>query len=370
MIQKVPFLDLHSHILPIRTELSRAIEDAVDATDFVLGPRVEAFESTFARYCDCEYTVGVNSGTDALHLALRAIGVGAGDEVIAPPNMFVAAIEAIEYTGARPVLVDVLEDTYCIDPDAIRRAVTERTKAIIPVHLFGQPCDMDEIMKIADEHGLSVIEDACQAHGALYKGKKVGSLGHAAAFSFYPTKNLSAFGDGGAVTTNDPQIDRKVRMLRHHAQSEKNTHVGIGYNSRLDSIQAAVLKVKLSYIDEWNSKRRALADRVRSKLSNSGFEFQKVLKDTTSVYHILAVSHPKRHLVHEQLDQSGIGWGKHIAIPIHEQPGYRHLGYEKGAFPVTEKLCIELVSLPIYPTMTIEQADYVASSLSRVAVSV
>jgi dTDP-4-amino-4,6-dideoxygalactose transaminase len=369
-MQKVPFLDLTSQNEPIREELLDAIRGAVDDTDFVLGRRLESFESAFARYCDCGHAVGVNSGTDALFLALKALDVGPGDEVITPPNVFIAAVEVIARTGAKPVLVDVREDTFCIDPGAVAAAMTDRTRAIIPVHLFGQPCDMDAILEIAAQHGVAVIEDACQAHGAMYKGRRVGSLGTMAAFSFYPTKNLSAFGDGGAVTTNDEALADKIRRLRHHAQGQKNTHDAVGYNSRLDSLQAVVLEVKLAHLDTWNTARRQLADRIRSKVTNSGFAFQTVPPDSVPVYHILAARHARRERVHDALDQAGIGWGKHIAMPIHYQPGYQFLGYRRGTFPVTERLCDELVSLPIYPTLTNEQADYIAETLDRIEVSV
>jgi dTDP-4-amino-4,6-dideoxygalactose transaminase len=367
---KVPFLDLASQNDSIRDELLEAIRDAVDAADFVLGSRLESFETAFADYCECPDAVGVNSGTDALFLALKALDIGPGDEVITPPNVFIAAVEVIARTGATPVLADVREDTFNIDPDAVADAVTERTRAIIPIHLFGQPCDMDALLEIASRHDLAVIEDACQAHGAMYKGKKVGTVGTMAAFSFYPTKNLSAFGDGGAVTTNDPALADRVRRLRHHAQGKKNTHDDVGYNSRLDSLQAAVLEVKLGYLDEWNETRRKLADRVRSKVTGNGFTFQTVLPDSEPVYHVLAARHAHRHLVHDGLDRAGIGWGKHIAMPIHLQPGYKFLGYKKGAFPVTERLCDELISLPIYPTLSIDQADYIAETLDKIEVPV
>ncbi len=369
-IHRVPFLDLNSQIEPIRGEIQRAIDSTIDASDFVLGPQLEAFESAFADYCSVRYGVGVSSGTDALYVILRAIGVGPGDEVITTPNMFIAAVEAIARTGARPVLVDVLENTYCIDPGAVERALTPHTRAVIPVHLFGLPADMAPLMELADKHGFYVVEDACQAHGAEYRGKKVGSIGHAAAFSFYPTKNLGGFGDGGLITTDDPDIHRKVRMLRHHGQSDRNVHTEIGYNSRLDSIQATVLNVKLPHLDRWNAQRRELALRYREKLRSTDYSFQEVPEQTESVYHVFAARHPRRDLVHEQLERSSIGYGRHIARPIHQQPGYRFLSYDRGAFPISEKLCDELVSLPICPSLTLEQVDYVVDTLVKVNVSV
>ncbi len=369
-MEKIPFLDLISQNEPIRNEILEAVRETIDAADFVLGPHLEAFEKAFAQYCDCRYAIGVNSGTDALSLALRALEVGPGDEVITAPNVFVAAVEAICHVGATPVFADVSEGTFCLDAKGVAEVVTKRTKAIIPIHLFGQVCDMDSILDVASAHGLRVIEDACQAHGAVYKGKKVGSLGNAAAFSFYPTKNLSALGDGGAVTTNDGDVAARIRRLRHHAQKEKSVHDEVGYNSRLDSLQASVLLVKLRHLDAWNTARRQIADRIRSKIAGGEYAFQSVVPDSLPVYHILAVRHPRRRLVHDELDRAGIGWGKHIAIPIHYQEGYRFLGYRKGAFPVSESLCDELVSLPIYPTLTLEQADRVGRTLSRVAISV
>lgn len=369
-VQGVPFLDLKSQTDVIRGEIEAAIHDAIGASDFVLGPRLEAFETAFAKYCGCRYAIGVNSGTDALYLILRALGIGPGDEVITAPNMFVAAVEAIALTGARPVLADVRVDTFCLDVDSVERAVTTRTRAVIPVHLFGLPADMERLMALSERHGFFVIEDACQAHGATAGARRAGSLGHAAAFSFYPTKNLGAFGDGGAVTTDDAAIASRVRMLRHHAQQEKNVHGDVGHNSRLDGIQAAVLHVKLRYLDEWNRRRREIAGRYRRRLDGTEFAVQTEPADRKSVYHIVAVRHPRRDAVHEQLDQARIGWGRHIAVGIHEQPGYRFLGYSRGAFPVSEQLCDELVSLPVYPTLTDAQVDEVCDALLRVGVSV
>jgi len=369
-VQKVPFLDLYSQIEPIRKEIVEAIENAIASSDFVLGPRLEAFEASFAEYCGSRHTVGVSSGTDALFLILKALGIGPGDEVITVPNVFIADVEAIAYTGATPVLVDVCEDTFCMDPDAVEAAVTDRTRAIIPVHLFGQPCDMVGLTAVARRHNLYVIEDACQAHGATLGGARVGSLGHAAAFSFYPTKNLGGMGDGGAVTTSDDALASRIRTLRHHAQAEKNSHAEIGYNCRLDSIQAAVLSVKLAYLDGWNARRSEFAERYRSKLAGRDFSFQAVVKGSEPVYHIFAARHPRRQVVQEQLRQAGIGFGNHIATPIHLQPGYRFLGYEEGAFPVSEKLSRELVSLPICPSLRPEQIDRVIEVLQKESVSV
>jgi dTDP-4-amino-4,6-dideoxygalactose transaminase len=368
--QKVPYLDLKSQQDELRSEIVEALVSTVDSASFILGPKLEAFEKSFASYCGCGFALGTSSGTAALHLALLALGVGAGDEVITVPNTFIATVEAILYTGAKPVLVDVRDDTYCIDVDAVERAITPNTKAIIPVHIFGQPCDMDALMQLAQEHGISVIEDACQAHGAEYKGRRAGSIGHAAAFSFYPSKNLGAMGDGGAVTTSKPEVAETVRSLRHHAQTEKNVHVDVGYNYRLDALQAAVLQVKLGHLDEWNAKRRELAGYYMERLKNTEYAFQKVPSDVLPGYHIFTIRHKKQKLVKESLGRAKIGWGEHIAPPIHLQPGYRFLGYKSGSFPVCEALYRELVSLPIYPQLRIQQMDYIIETLDRVMVSI
>jgi dTDP-4-amino-4,6-dideoxygalactose transaminase len=263
--QRVPFLDLRLQHRELEKEIATVVTQTVERGDFILGASLEEFEREFARYCDCEFAIGVSSGTAALHLALLAVGVGPGDEVITVPNSFVATVEAIMYTGATPVLVDVDPATFCMDPARFEAAVTPRTKAVIPVHLYGQPCDMEAITSIATQHGIAVIEDACQAHGATLGGRKTGSLGHAGAFSFYPTKNLGTIGDGGAVTTNDPEIAAKCRALRHHGQFEPNVFPVLGFNYRLDTLKAAVLRVKLPHLDRWNARRRSIAEQYRSR---------------------------------------------------------------------------------------------------------
>ncbi|NIM19406.1 MAG: aminotransferase class I/II-fold pyridoxal phosphate-dependent enzyme [Candidatus Latescibacteria bacterium] len=369
-IRTVPFLDLKAQTERLREEIVEAIDETIDSSSYILGPHLERFEKSFCDYCGCSHAVGTSSGTAALHVALVAFGVGTGDEVITAPNTFIATVEAILYTGATPVLVDVDENTFCIDPERVERAISPRTKAIIPVHLYGQPCDMDRISSIAQQHGLFVLEDACQAHGAYFNGKRTGSIGNAAAFSFYPSKNLGAFGDAGAVTTSDPEIAEKVKALRHHAQFQANTFSTIGFNYRLDSIQAAILGVKLRHLDEWNQMRRNIAEYYKSKLEGSDYRFQATTPGSIPSCHILAVQHPRRDLVHDALDEMKIGWGKHITPPIHLQPGYRFLGYEKGSLPVSERLAEELVSLPIYPELTVAQVDYVIDALSKVNVSI
>jgi dTDP-4-amino-4,6-dideoxygalactose transaminase len=368
--QRVPFLDLTLQHRALHDEITTVVTQSIDRGDFILGASLEEFEREFARYCGCEFAIGLSSGTAALHLGLLAAGVGPGDEVITVPNSFIATVEAIVYTGATPVLVDVDAATFCMDPARFERAITPRTKAVIPVHLYGQPCDMDAITGIAKPHGIAVIEDACQAHGATYHGKRMGSLGTAAAFSFYPTKNLGTIGDGGAVTTNDPELAAKMRALRHHGQFTPNVFPVIGYNYRLDTIKAAVLRVKLEHLDRWNARRRSIAEKYRSRLQGSEFKFQSRVNGSEPVFHILAVRHPRQRVVQDALSAAGIGWGKHIVPPAHRQPGYAHLVRKGESFPVSEALADQLVSLPVFPELTDEQVDVVADVLSRVEVSV
>lgn len=366
----VPFLDLTLQHRELREEISAAVERTIDRGDFILGASLEEFERDFARYCECEFAMGLSSGTAALHLALVALGVGPGDEVITVPNSFIATVEAIAYTGATPVLVDVSPDTYCMDPSHLEQAITPRTKAVIPVHLYGQPCDMTSISAIATRHGVAVVEDACQAHGATLGGRRMGSFGNAAAFSFYPTKNLGTIGDGGALTTQDPDLAANVKALRHHGQFQPNVFPAVGYNYRLDTLKAAVLKIKLAHLDRWNQRRREIAERYRARLEGSEFVFQKQGAGSVPVYHILAARHPRQHAVQEALSAAGIGWGKHIVPPAHRQPGYRHLARTGASLPVSESLSNSLVSLPVFPELTNDQVDYVADVLSRVEVSV
>jgi dTDP-4-amino-4,6-dideoxygalactose transaminase len=368
--QRVPFLDLKLQHRELEDELAAVVNETMERGDFILGASLEQFEREFARYCDSEFAIGVSSGTAALHLALLAVGAGPGDEVITVPNSFIATVEAIMYTGATPVLVDVDPDTFCMDPARFEAAISPRTKAVIPVHLYGQPCDMEAISSIATRHGVAVVEDACQAHGATFSGRKTGSLGAAAAFSFYPTKNLGTIGDGGAITTNDAELAAKCRALRHHGQFEPNVFPVLGYNYRLDTIKAAVLGVKLAHLDRWNTRRRSIAEKYRSRLRNTEFTFQSRVPDTEPVFHILAVKHPRRRAVHDALSAAGIGWGKHIVPPAHRQPGYEHLRHGGGSFPVSETLSDQLVSLPVFPELTDEQVERVADALSRVEVSV
>lgn len=367
--QRVPFLDLTLQHQDLHDEIAAAVTQTIDRGDFILGASLEEFEREFARYCGCEFAIGLSSGTAALHLALLAANVGTGDEVITVPNSFIATVESIAYTGATPVLADVDPATFCLDAARFEAAITPRTKAVIPVHLYGQPCDMDAINAIAKRHGIAVIEDACQAHGATYQGKRTGNLGTAAAFSFYPTKNLGTIGDGGAVTTNDPELAKRMRALRHHGQYQPNVFPEVGYNYRLDTVKAAVLSVKLAHLDRWNARRRSIAEKYRNRLEGTEFTFQSRVDGSEPVFHILAVRHSRQRAVQDALNAAGIGWGKHIVPPAHRQPGYAHLA-RAGKFPVSETLADQLVSLPVFPELTDDQVDIVADVLSRVEVSV
>jgi dTDP-4-amino-4,6-dideoxygalactose transaminase len=363
---KIPFIDLRAGVVKIRKEIDSTIARIIDNTAFVLGPELEGFEEDFAAYCGVKHCTGTSSGTSALHLSLLGYGIGPGDEVITVPNTFIATVEAIAMTGAKPVLVDVREDTSLIDPELAAAAVTTKTRAIIPVHLFGQCCDMDPLMELARDRGLIVIEDACQAHGASYKGRRAGSLGHAAAFSFYPSKNLGAFGEGGAITTSDEGFMKRVKGLRHHAQYEKNIHAEVGYNYRLEALQAAILRVKLGYLDESNDLRRAAAGRYIENLDGTAYRLPVEREERRHVYHLFTLGCPDKIAVEKALTEAGIGWGEHYPIPVHLQPAFASLGYGEGAFPIAEKHMGEIVSLPMYPELSIEDVDRVCYILKSV----
>jgi dTDP-4-amino-4,6-dideoxygalactose transaminase len=366
MHTKVPFLDLKSHHAPMLDDISRAFREVIDSSAFAGGPFVATFEEAFAAYCDSRYAIGVGSGTEALWLALLALGVGPGDEVITVPNSFMATAEAITYCGARPVFVDVDKNTYTMDPAGLPQALTPRTKAIIPVHLFGQPADMDPILEFARKHGLFVIEDAAQAHGAAYHGRKVGTLGDAACFSFYPGKNLGAFGEAGAIVTDDAELQEKIRILRDHGQVRKYHHTMVGWNARMDGIQAAVLSVKLRHLESGNQLRRSHAayyDRALGGVEDVVLPFASPL--VRHVYHIYAIRVPNRDALLRRLTDIGIGCGVHYPVPIHLQEAYRALGYRNGAFPVAESCAAEFVSLPMFPELTSTQVEMVSQGLKE-----
>ncbi|NLD71912.1 MAG: DegT/DnrJ/EryC1/StrS family aminotransferase [Chloroflexi bacterium] len=361
---QVPFVDLGAQYATVRVQVEEAIAGVLGSSGFILGQEVTQFEQAFAAYSEAEHAIGVDSGTSALELALRAYDIGAGDEVITVANTFIATALAISYVGAQPVLVDADPDTYTIDVGQIEGAVTPRTKAIIPVHLYGQPADMDPILDIARRHDLVVIEDACQAHGARYKGRRVGGLGDAAAFSFYPAKNLGAYGDGGMVVTNDAKAAEAVRMYRNYGQKEKYVHMLRGFNRRLDSLQAAVLNVKLGHLDEWNAARRAHA-RAYDQMLDLPLVTPQVPDYAEPVYHLYVVRVKNRDAVQQRLTERGISSGIHYPVAIHEQPAYRDLGYSAGSFPVTEQYERQILSLPMYAELSEAQIDRVVAALSE-----
>jgi dTDP-4-amino-4,6-dideoxygalactose transaminase len=363
---KVPFLDLKSHHLAMMSEINLAIQEVIEASAFAGGPFVTAFEQDFAAYCDLPYALGVGSGTEALWLSLLACGVGPGDEVITVPNTFMATAEAITYCGARPVFVDVDEQTYTLNPAALQSALTARTKAIIPVHLFGQSADMHPIVEFARQHGLHVIEDACQAHGAEYHGRRVGEHGDAVCFSFYPGKNLGAFGEAGAVATRNTELQDKIRILREHGQVRKYYHSMVGWNCRMDGIQAAVLRIKLRYLERHTELRRSHAahyDRALSGLAEVILPVQAAWG--RHVYHLYAIRVKNRDEVMQRLAEKGVGSGVHYPVPVHLQEAYRSLGYQPGAFPIAELCASEFLSLPMYPELTSEQIEIVAEAVKE-----
>jgi dTDP-4-amino-4,6-dideoxygalactose transaminase len=366
MQMKVPFLDIKSQHVPLRGEINKAIQEVIDEAAFAGGPFVARFEADFAAYCDCPHAIGVGSGTEALWLSLLAMGVGPGDEVITVPSTFIATAEAISYCGARPVFVDVDECSYTMDPAALEKSITARTKAIIPVHLFGQSADMDPISEIAREHGLFVIEDACQAHGAEYKGRKVGTLGDAACFSFYPGKNLGAFGEAGAVVTRNAELQKKIRILLDHGQVRKYHHTMVGWNCRMDGIQAAVLRIKLRHLEAGNQLRRSHAAHYDRALDGIEEVIAPAKRPGAQhVYHIYAIRVQERDEVMRFLAERGIGSGVHYPVPIHLQEAYRSLGYHRGAFPIAERCATEFVSLPMFPELTPEQVELVVEAVKE-----
>lgn len=366
----VPFVDLKAQYREIKEDVDEAINGVMDRCDFILGESVKSFEKEFAAYCGVKHCAGVASGTEALHLSLKALGIKEGDEVITQANTFIATVLAISYTGAAPVLVDIDPDTYNMDTKGIEAAVTGRTKAIVPVHLYGRPAAMDEIKEIAARRGLFIVEDACQAHGAYYYGrsgpKRVGALGDMAAFSFYPGKNLGAYGDGGAVATGSGELFEKVRMLRDYGQQGKYHHVMKGYNSRLDTIQAAVLAVKLRYLDRWNELRAAHAKRYAEFLSDvpeiklPDFDISRKL---SHVFHLFVIRAEERTGLMDYLCEKGISTGIHYPVPNHLQKAFLDLGYKAGSFPVTEKYADEILSLPMFPELKYGQIKDVAGAI-------
>jgi len=356
----VPLVDLVAQYRAIESEIDDAISAVLQKGVFILGDAVSSFEQQFANFCGTRYAVGVDSGTTALELSLRGFGIGPGDEVITAANSFIASAFAISHAGARPVLVDVDPHTFTIDVARLEPAITHRTRAIIPVHLYGHPADMDPILELAREHDLVVIEDACQAHGARYRGRRVGSLGHAAAFSFYPGKNLGAYGNAGIIVTSDPELITTLRRLRNYGQDEKYIHLLPGYNRRLDTLQAAILLVKLSHLDEWNAARTRHAAVYEDLLKNAPVAIPKPSPYADTVWHLYVVRSPRRDQLKDRLEREAIITGIHYPVPIHLQPAYRDLGYQKGAFPITEAYANQVLSLPMYPELSCPALERIA----------
>ncbi len=361
----IPFVDLKAQYLSIKDEINTAVLNVLESTQFVLGREVTTFEEEFAQYCDAEHGVAVNTGTSALHLALLAAGIGSGDEVITVPFTFIATVAAISYTGATPVFIDIDPVSYTIDVTQIENAITERTKAILPVHIDGQAADMDPILEIAQRHGLTVIEDAAQAHRAEYKGRRVGSIGDIGCFSFYPGKNLGAYGEGGMAVTNNPEYAHTMQMLRDWGQERRYHHVIKGYNYRMDGIQGAILRVKLRYLDAWTEARRSHAAQYDQLLAGAGVKTPVVMPYSHHVYHVYALRSLQRDQLQQKLSNQGISTGIHYPIPAHLQAAYADLGYKLGDFPCSESASREELSLPMYAEISTEQLATISKSVNE-----
>ncbi|RRR69944.1 MAG: DegT/DnrJ/EryC1/StrS family aminotransferase [Candidatus Viridilinea halotolerans] len=360
----IPLVDLKSQYLSLKAEIDQAVLAVLASSQFVLGQEVATFEDQFAAYTQTRYAVAVNSGTSALHLALLAADIGPGDEVITTPHTFIATVAAIAYSGATPVLVDIEPRSFTLDPTQLAAHLTPRTKALLPVHLYGQAADMTAIMAFAQQHGLVVIEDAAQAHGATYHGQRVGSIGLLGCFSFYPGKNLGAYGEGGAITTNDPELARKLRMLRDWGAEQRYHHTLKGFNYRMDAIQGAVLRVKLAYLAQWTRARQAVAARYAAALPALGLRTPEVLAGRSHVYHVYAIRVAQRDQLQAFLHTQGVATGIHYPIPVHLQEAFAELGHQPGAFPQSEAAAREVLSLPIYPELRPEQQDQVIAALA------
>lgn len=358
----IQFVDLRRQYHNIQPEIDAAMLRAVGRGDFILGEDTREFEKEFAAFNQARHCIGVGDGTDALHLALRALNIGPGDEVIVPTHTYIASVLAISNTGARPVLVDCEPDFYCIDVKAVERALTPRTKAIMPVHLYGHPADMDPLLQIAKDRQLAIVEDTAQGHGATYKGRLCGTIGDISGFSFYPGKNLGAYGDGGAVVTNRPELAERVSLLRNYGQKVKYVHTMKGYNSRLDTVQAAILRVKLRHLAQWNDQRRAAAARYTELLAGTKLGLPQVAPWANPVWHLYVVQTDRRADLQKALDAAGISHGIHYPIPVHLQEAYQDLGHKPGDFPVAEALAGRILSLPMFPELTVEESQRVAQA--------
>jgi len=360
----VPFIRLDSAFPELFAELMETVERIAAESAFTLGPGLESFEAAFAEFCETEHAAGVGSGTAALEIALRALGIGPGDEVIVPTYSFIATAEAVSTVGATPVIVDVDPETALITAEIAEAAMTERTRCVIPVHLFGRPVEMDPLLELCRARGIAVVEDACQAHGALYKGHPVGSLGDAGCFSFYPTKNLGGWGDGGALVTSDPHLDRKVRLLRSHGEAVRHNHELATGTHRLDTLQAAILEVKLRHLPDWNQRRRDAAEALRAGLVGTAvLPPAPAAADSDHVYHLFVVRSAERDALRDHLDARGVASAVHYPTPIHLQPAYSGLGLGPGDLPVAERLARENCSLPIFPAITDEQIAEILSAV-------
>ncbi|MCY6483558.1 DegT/DnrJ/EryC1/StrS family aminotransferase [Clostridium aestuarii] len=362
---KINLLDLKAQYDTIEHEINKVVKEVLESTHFIMGPNVKKLEAEIAEYTGTKYGIGVANGTDALMLTLKALGIGEGDEVITTPFTFFASAETTSVVGATPVFADIEKDTLCIDCDSIEKNITKKTKAIIPVHIFGQMCDMDRIMEIAEKHNLVVIEDACQAIGAQYKGKKAGSIGHVGCYSFFPTKNLGGYGDGGMIVTNDDELAEKIKLLRVHGSKVKYHHEVIGHNSRLDEIQAAILRVKLNYIDKWNDARKEHAHIYNELLKDVDVQLPTERENCKHVYHLYTIQSLKRDELAAYLKENGIATGIYYPIPVHFQKVYEYLNYKKGDLKNAEDACEKTFALPLYPEMTKEQQEYVVSKIKE-----
>ncbi len=359
----IPYLDLAAQLRPLRGELDAVIARTLDNCSFCLGPDVAQFERDFAAYCGARYAVGFNSGTSALHVAMLLLNIGPGDEVITTPMTFVATSWAISYVGARPVFVDIDDQTCTLDPGLVERAITPRTRAIMPVHLYGNPADLDPLLELCRKHQLALVEDAAQAHGAKYRGKTIGTIGALAGFSFYPGKNLGACGEGGALVTNNEAYAARARSLREHGSTRRYYHDEIGFNYRMEGIQGAVLGVKLKRLDQWTQARRRVARRYHELLADTPLQLPREADYAESAYHLYVVRHPRRDELKQHLESHKIGCALHYPVPLHLQKCYGSLGYQAGDFPIAEKAARECLSLPIYPELTDEQIERVAAAI-------
>jgi dTDP-4-amino-4,6-dideoxygalactose transaminase len=360
---RIPFADLGSQHQPIAHELQEIFVRVLQRSSFIMGPEVKAFEEAFARYLGASHCLTASSGTTALQLVLQGLGIGAGDEVITVPNTFIATAEAISAVGAKPVFVDADGVSYTMNPAEVEKAISKRTRALLPVHLYGQPADLDPLLALARKHNLAVIEDACQAHGAEYKGKKAGTLGAAGCFSFYPSKNLGCCGEGGAVVTNDSDLAARVRLLRDHGSVRKYIHQVPGYNYRMEGLQGGILAYKLQYLDTWNEQRRAIAKEYNRLLADLNVVTPKELPYARHVYHLYVIQTEKRDALRNFLGERDIETGLHYPVPIHLQNAYRSLGYRPGQFPAAERLAERGLSLPLFPGMSLEAVGYVAGAI-------